>query len=175
MSVSAVVESSARYKTSNANKNKRRPNTNLIQANNINRPSIPSNPTLSLGVIFLRDCIQNNSVPIPFSGPRANLPSSRFNYDLICKIDDSYFHERATPIRIAGRREMLRFRPIFTLTFRVHVRLKTFFILFNFVCNQKMTPGPFCVFVCASNGYSFRGWLYNQCLNEFTFRICLIL
>lgn len=70
---------------------------------------------------------------------------------------------------------MPRFHSILTLTRSEHVRLKTFFILFNFVCNQKMTPGPFCVFVCARNGYSFRGWLYNQCLNEFTFRICLIL
>lgn len=58
-------------------------------------------PSCTVGVaIFLRDCIQNNSVPIPCSGPCANLPSSRFNYDLICKIDDSYFHERAIPIRI---------------------------------------------------------------------------
>lgn len=37
--------------------------------------------------------------PIPCSGPCANLPSSRFNYDLIYKIDDSYFHERAIAVK----------------------------------------------------------------------------
>lgn len=132
---------------------------------------------LSVAIIFLRDSIQNNSVPIPFSGPCANLPSSRFNYDLIYKIDDSYFHERARGIRIItcdqqiARVANLGFTSIAATE---HVKLKTFFILFNFVCNQKMTPRSFCVFVCVGNGDSFRGWLYNQCLNEFTFGMGLI-
>lgn len=83
-----------------ANKNKWSSNTNLIQ--NEQYKTSPC-AALSLAIIFLRDSIQNNSVPIPFSGPCANLPSSRFNYDLICKIDDSYFHERARAVRADAR------------------------------------------------------------------------